>query len=136
MVMKILGGGISGILILIGILNFINVMITGVNVRLKEFAVMESVGMTKKQIKKMLTFEGAYYASITTLFIFTLGIGIIYGIAELTKKIADYAEFVFPTVPLLTLVVFIFLVCLITPGVVFETSSKKSVIERIRETEN
>ncbi|WP_346916480.1 FtsX-like permease family protein [Clostridium sp.] len=136
MVMKILGGGISGILILIGILNFINVMITGVNVRLKELAVMESIGMTKKQIKKMLAFEGAYYASITTLFIFTLGMGIIYGIAELTKKIADYAEFVFPTVPLLILIVFIFLVCLITPGVVFETSSKKSVIERIRETEN
>ena len=97
---------------------------------------MESIGMTKKQIKKMLAFEGAYYASITTLFIFTLGMGIIYGIAELTKKIADYAEFVFPTVPLLILIVFIFLVCLITPGVVFETSSKKSVIERIRETEN
>lgn len=136
MVMKILGGGISCILILIGILNFINVMITGVNVRLKELAVMESIGMTKKQIKRMLTFEGLYYASITTLFIFTLGMGIIYGMAELTKQIADYAEFVFPTVSLSILVVFIFVVCLITPGIVFETSSKKNVIERIRETEN
>lgn len=136
MVMKILGGGISCIIILIGILNFINVMITGVNVRLKELAVMESIGMTKKQIKKMLTFEGLYYASITTLFIFTLGMGIIYGMAELTKQIADYAEFVFPTVSLLILVVFIFAVCLITPSVVFKTSSKKSVTERIRETEN
>ena len=85
MVMNILGGGIAVILILIGILNFINVMITGVNIRLKEFAIMESIGMTKKQIKMMLTYEGLYYALVTTGFILTLGIGIIYGIGELSR---------------------------------------------------
>ena len=135
-VMNILGGGISAILILIGILNFINVMITGVNVRLKELAIMESIGMTKKQIKKMLTYEGAYYAGITTLFILTIGMGIIYGIAELTKQIADYALFAFPTVPLIILIIFIFVVCLITPRIVFKQASKNSVTERIREIEN
>lgn len=134
-VMNILGGGISIILILIGVLNFINVMITGVNVRLKELAIMESIGMTKKQIKKMLTLEGLYYAGITTIFILTIGMGIIYGIAELTKQIADYAVFAFPTVPLIILIMFIFVVCLITPGIVFKLSSKGSVTERIREVE-
>ena len=133
MVMNILGGGISIILILIGILNFINVMITGVNVRLKELAIMESIGMTKKQIKKMLTFEGLYYAAITTLFISTIGMAIIYGISKLTKQIADYAVFVFPTVPLVVLIIFIFAVCLITPAIVFKISSKNSITERIRE---
>lgn len=136
MKMSILGGGISVILILIGILNFINVMITGINVRLKELAVMESIGMTKKQIKKMISFEGLYYAELTTLFILTIGVGIIYGIAELTKQIADYAVFVFPRVPLVVLIILIFLVCLITPSIVFKVSSKKSVTERIREIEN
>ncbi|WP_346931176.1 FtsX-like permease family protein [Clostridium sp.] len=136
MVMNMLGGGISVILILIGILNFINVMITGVNVRLKELAVMESIGMTKKQIKKMISFEGLYYAELTTLFILTIGVGIIYGIAELTKQIADYAVFVFPVVPLVILIIFIFVVCLITPSIVFKVSSNKSVTERIREIEN
>ncbi|WP_291651492.1 ABC transporter permease [Clostridium sp.] len=134
-VMNILGSGISIILILIGIINFINVMITGVNVRLKELAIMESIGMTKKQIKKMLTFEGLYYAGITTTFILTIGIAIIYGISELTRQIADYATFVFPTVPLVLLVLFIFAVCLITPSIVFKESSKRSVTERIREVE-
>lgn len=136
MVMNILGGGIAIILILIGILNFINVMITGVNIRLKEFAVMESIGMTKKQIKKMLTFEGLYYALVTTVFILTLGIGIIYGVGELTKNIADYAVFVFPTIPLIYLIIVIFAVCLITPSIVFKVSTKKSVTERLREIEN
>lgn len=135
MVMNILGGGMAIILIFIGLLNFINVMITGVNVRLKELAVMESIGMTKKQIKKMLTLEGLYYGGITTLLISTLGVGIIYVISELTKKIADYAVFVFPTVPLLSMITLIFVVCLITPSLVYKFSSKRSVTERLREIE-
>ena len=135
-VMNILGGGVSVILILIGVLNFINVMITGVNTRLKELAILESIGMTKKQVKKMLTFEGLYYALITTAFILTLGIGIIYGIGKLAKNIADYAVFVFPTIPLIALIVVIFTVCLITPSIVFKASSKKSITERLREIEN
>ena len=136
MVMNILGGGIAVILILIGILNFINVMITGVNIRLKEFAIMESIGMTKKQIKMMLTYEGLYYALVTTGFILTLGIGIIYGIGELSKNIADYAAFVFPTTALVALIIVILAVCLITPAIVFKVSTKKSVTERLRKIEN
>lgn len=133
MVMNILGGGIAIILILIGILNFINIMITGINSRLKELAVLESIGMTKKQIKKMVTFEGLYYGLITIGFILTIGVGIIYGVAELTKNIADYAVFVFPTVPLIFLIIVILLICIITPSFVFKISTKQSVTERIRE---
>ena len=133
MVMNILGGGISIILIFIGILNFVNVMITGVNTRLKELAIMESIGMTKKQIKKMLTFEGLYYAVITTLFISTIGMAIIYEVYNLTKEIADYAAFAFPVVPLALLLIFIFLVCLVTPTIVFKLLSKNSVTDRLRE---
>ena len=135
MVQRILGGGISIILILIGILNFVNVMITGVNIRLKELAVMESIGMTKKQIKKMLTFEGVYYAGITMALIYTIGIGIIFGVSVLTKNVADYAVFTFPTVQLVTLTIIIFIICLVTPVIVFKSSSKESVTERIREIE-
>ena len=116
-------------------LNFINIMITGVNSRLNELAVLESIGMTKKQIKKMLTFEGLYYALITTGFILTIGMAIICVISELTKNIADYAQFTFPTLSLTFLIIIIFAVCLITPSLVFKVSSKQSITERIREIE-
>lgn len=133
--MNVVGGGISIILIFIGLLNFINVMVTNVNVRLQELAIMESIGMTKKQIKKMLTIEGAYYASITTLLTCTLGMGVVYLIAQLTKDIADYAEFVFPGKELISLITLIFAVCLITPVMAYKYSSKKTVTERLREIE-
>lgn len=134
--MNLLGGGIAIILIIIGLLNFINVMVTNVNVRLKELAIMESIGMTKTQIITMLTLEGAYYAGITTLITCTLGMGVVYFIAQLTKQIADYAEFVFPTIPLLSLITLIFAVCLIIPSIVYKYDSKSSVTERLREIEN
>lgn len=135
LMMNVVGGGISIILIFIGLLNFINVMVTNVNVRLQELAIMESIGMTKKQIKKMLTIEGAYYASITTLLTCTLGMGMVYLIAQLTKNIADYAEFVFPGMELISLITLIFTVCLITPVMAYKYSSKKTVTERLREIE-
>lgn len=136
MMMNLLGGGIAIILIIIGLLNFINVMVTNVNVRLKELAIMESIGMTKRQVITMLTLEGAYYAGITTLITCTLGMGVVYFIAQLTKQIADYAEFVFPTIPLLSLITLIFAVCLIIPSIVYKYDSKSSVTERLREIEN
>ena len=129
--MNVVGGGIAIIFIFIGLLNFINVMVTNVSTRLRELAIMESVGMTKKQIKKMLTYEGLYYAGITLGMIFTLGLGIIYVIAEMTQNLADYAKFIFPTSQLIFLV--ITLVCSITPGIVYKFSSKQSVIDRLRE---
>lgn len=131
--MNIVGGGIAIIFIFIGLLNFINVMITNVSTRLRELAIMESVGMTKKQIKKMLTYEGLYYAGITLSMIFTLGLGIIYVIARMTQNLADYAKFIFPTNQLVFLVIVITLVCSITPGIVYKFSSKQSVIDRLRE---
>lgn len=134
-VMYIIGGGISIILIFIGLLNFINVMVTGVNIRLKELAVMESIGMTKKQIKKMLTFEGFYYAGITSLLVSTLGIKMVFIICKMVKKIDRYSSFAFPTDDIIYLTILIFAVCLITPTIVYKYSSKKSVTERIREIE-
>ncbi|WP_278568789.1 ABC transporter permease [Intestinibacter bartlettii] len=131
--MNVVGGGIAIIFIFIGLLNFINVMITNVSTRLRELAIMESIGMTKKQIKKMLTYEGLYYAGITLGMIFTLGLGIIYVIAEMTQNLADYAKFIFPTNQLIFLVIVITLVCSITPGIVYKFSSKQSVIDRLRE---
>ena len=58
----IAGGFLSGILALIGILNFINVTVTSILSRRQELAMMESIGMTGKQQMRMLQYEGLAYA--------------------------------------------------------------------------
>lgn len=52
---------VGSVMLMIGILNFGNVLARGVLVRKKEFAVYESLGMTKRQIRRLLLLEGALY---------------------------------------------------------------------------
>lgn len=79
-IMWVLGGGISLILGVIGIFNFVNVISAGVMVRKREFATLESIGMSKKQMRSMLRNEGVGYAIITILSSLTLGNIIVYGL--------------------------------------------------------
>lgn len=130
--MDVLGSGISFVLILIGVINFINVMLTGVFARKGELAVMESIGMTKKQIRRMLAYEGLYYGGITLLLILTLGSGIIYLIADMAAKIADYAVFHYPALKMFVISAVIMLICIIVPAAVYQPLSKESVTERLR----
>lgn len=133
MSMNILTAGISIILILIGVINFINVMLTGVFTRRKELAVMESVGMTKKQVRKMLMFEGMYYGIITMILILTAGNAIVYAVAKLAQMTADYAVFNYPWQLMLIMAAVIMLICVIVPAVVYRTLSKESVTERLHD---
>lgn len=134
--MNVLGSGISILLIVIGVLNFVNVMITGVYTRRRELAVMESVGMTKKQVRKMLTFEGGYYAIVTTLLILTVGSGILYLFAKAVPNIADYAVFQYPYGWIAVLLALIFLICLSVPSVVYRATAKESITQRLHNTDN
>ena len=60
-----MGNAISIIIALVGVLNFVNSMVTAILSRKREFAVIQSVGMTKRQLSRMLTAEGLYYAALT-----------------------------------------------------------------------
>lgn len=131
----ILGGGIAFILAFIGILNFINTMYTGVRVRKLEFAVMESIGMTRKQLRKMLVLEGTGYAVISTVLVTTLGSLISYGAFKLFSMEATYAIYTFPLLPFIIAVILVFAVCLTVPLIAYNMTNKLSIVERLRESD-
>ena len=60
-----MGGALSLIIGLVGVLNFINAVLTGILTRRRELAVLQSIGMTGGQLKKMLIFEGLYYTLLS-----------------------------------------------------------------------
>ena len=132
MSLTVIGDSISIILILIGLINFINVMLTGVYTRNNELAILESVGMTKKQIKKMLVLEGSLYGIITVALIWTLGSGMMYGTGELCKMMADYASMHYSVGLVIVVSIFILLICTVVPVIVFKEISKRTVTERLR----
>ena len=131
-ILYILGGGISVILGLIGVLNFTNVMTIGIIVRKKSMAVMRSVGMTRGQVRRLLVYEGIGYAVITYAFVLTLGNGAAYGLFKLFQKQAGYAVYAPPIAQLAISMAIVALVCVATPLIVYHSFEKTPLSEQIR----
>jgi putative ABC transport system permease protein len=110
-------------------------MYTGVRVRKLEFAVMESIGMTRKQLKKMLLLEGTGYAVISTLLIGTLGNLVSYGAYKLFSTEATYAIYTFPLLPFILSVILVFAVCMTVPLIAYHMTNKLSIVDRLRESD-
>ena len=64
---KLIGSVLCSILAVIGILNFINAILTSIIARKHELALLNAVGMTFSQIRKMLITEGLFYSVLTIL---------------------------------------------------------------------
>lgn len=135
MMLYILGDGIALILALIGILNFVNVMSVDIMVRKKELATLECVGMSRKQVRRMLVSEGLGYAAITLFFVFTAGNAITFGIFKLFQQQANYAIFIYPFIPVLIASLLILAICIITPEMAYRSIHKSTIVERLREAE-
>lgn len=133
---NLLGNGAAILLIVLGLINFVNVMLTGVIARKNEFAIMESIGTTKKQIRKILTLEGGIYALISTLLIMTLGNAFLLLVADAVPSIANYAKFEYPVTLVVCLIAAIFVICLSVPAIVYKATSNETIIERLHNFEN
>lgn len=129
-VMNGVGGAIGFVLILIGVLNFINIIITNMDSRKRELAFLESIGMTKKQIRKMITYEGLYYAIITTILTLIIGSPILSFIGKTMEKQDPYIVYTYPAKEVIVITLFIYVVCLTIPKIVYNKFSKESIIER------
>ena len=130
---RIIAAGLSAVFLLIGIMNFINTMVVSVNTRKHEFATLESIGMTKKQIRNVLLWEGGYYWSISFLLLATLGTAIYIPIYSAFRRMVPYAAFHYPVISLLVVAAIVLLVCLATPVITFMQNVKQSVVERLRQ---
>ena len=129
---SVIGGLLSFILGLIGVLNLVNAMITSILSRKQEFAMMQAVGMTGKQLEQMLAMEGIWYGLWTLLISATLGNVVSYGMIYLMGKNMNYFMWSFHILPLAVSVPVIAVLSLALPVICYHTLCKKSIIERLR----
>lgn len=129
---SMIGGFLGFVLALIGILNFINAMVTGILARKQEFAMMQAVGMTGRQLRRMLTMEGVLYGAWTIGIAATFGSLISYGLIYLMGKNMAYFEWSFHILPMLISIPVIAAVSIILPVICYHTLCRKSIIERLR----
>ena len=129
---RLVGGALCAILALIGILNFINSMTTSILSRYREIAMLQSVGMTGRQVKQMLIYEGIGY-SILGLF----GSLILSVIASLTVVRMMGAELTYFTwhftmLPVFLCIIPLILITAIVPLVCYNKMAQKTVVDRLR----
>lgn len=89
-------GSISALLFLAGITNYLNVIITGIVARKQEFVMMQKIGLTRKQGRKMLLLEGIIYFLMTEGLIGSLGTAILCLISYYMHKQLTYFTFHYP----------------------------------------
>lgn len=120
--MNLLGNGLAILIAVIGLLNFINVIITNICQREKDFKVLNSIGMTHKQIRKMLLAEGMAYGIGTVLLVLTLGLIISIAAFRILKE--PYMSMHFPFITVGIILLLLISICAITPLVVYKTHDK------------
>lgn len=126
-----IGFGIVLILGIIGVMNYINTSVGNMQSRQKEISIMESVGMTERQVKKMLVWEGIFYTGGVLFLTLTVGIGITYVIYQTMNYMG--AKFWFPVLPFLGATLILFVVCIVVPVWTYQKIEKSgSLVERIR----
>lgn len=131
----IMGGALSFITGLVGVLNFLNAVLTGILARRHEFAVLQSVGMTGKQLKTMLVFEGLYYALGAALSALTLSVVFSPLIAKALESMFWFFSYKFTVTPILITIPLFTLLGIILPLITYRFTAKKSIVERLREAE-
>ena len=131
----LVGGALSIVIGVIGILNFINAILTSIISREKEFAMLQSIGMTTKQLKNMLEFEGGFYAMATILASIVLGLIVSLGIVSPIAGSIWFCKYKFVMLPLLISMPILLLLGVIIPVIAYKATNKKSIVERLRESE-
>lgn len=130
-----LGGVLCFIVGLVGIINFLNAVLTGIASRRREFAVLQSIGMTGKQLKTMLVWEGLYYAlgSIAISLVITIAAAPL--ISTVFTDMFWFFTYRFTLLPVLIVAPIFVLLGIAAPLVTYHFSFKHSIVERLREAE-
>lgn len=130
---KLVGGTLSGILALIGILNFVNAVVTSIISRKRELAMMNAVGMTGRQLKAMLMWESVHYAILTA--ICSLIIGTLFSLCVVNAIAGEMFFFTyhFSVAPILVCVPILLLLSAVIPTVSYRVICSESVVDRLRE---
>lgn len=128
----IMAFAISFVIAVVGVLNFVNSMLTAIFSRQKEFAMLQSIGMTRRQLRNMLIGEGLYYAGITLALSYVLS-ALVVGVGVRLLVAGDWtATFHFTLLPLVICTPILLAFAVLIPVCCFKNIEKQSIVERLR----
>ncbi len=134
-IVLVVGGSLSLIIGMIGLLNFVNSMMTSILTRCREFAMLQSIGMTRKQLLHMLMMEGLCYGTASGAVSLVLGALLsLLAVRSLAVNIWFFS-YHFTVLPLLLTIPVLLTVGVLLPATMLHSVEKQSIVDRLRETE-
>ena len=137
-VVLLIGGMIGAVFALVGLINFINLVMTNIITRRHEFATMQSIGMTNRQLRKMIISESFSYVLLAgivgTLAAGVLGITLVRAFVEISPS-SIMMTFQMTLLPALVMLVLFLALAFIVPVVALRFLNNRSVVERLRVNE-
>ena len=131
----LLGGLLCAIIGLIGVLNFFNAIMTGILSRKREFAVLQAVGMTNKQLKAMLIYEGLFYSLSSAVAALALSFILNPLVGDLLENMFWFFSAKFTIVPVLLAIPVFALLGWLIPYAMYAHAAKYSIVEQLRDTQ-
>lgn len=136
-IMSVMGYAFLIILGAIGVTNLINTMINSIYTRRRELGMIQAIGMSEKQLIRMMQLEGLFYTAGTLMV--SLGIGSLAGYgAFLYAKyngMMNITVYHYPMIPAVILTVTVLVIQLLLTYAVVKNFRKMSLIDRIRYAE-
>ena len=128
----LLGGALSFIVGLVGILNFANAILTGITARRRELAVLQAIGMTTRQLRWMLALEGLLY----TLGAALLALALVCASAPFTgpglNRLLWFFTYRFTLWPVAVVLPLFAVLGAAIPVAACRATQRRSVVERLR----
>lgn len=124
---QLTGYSLCGIIFLIGLLNMVNSALTSTVLRRREFAMLETVGMTHAQLRRMLLYENSV-GGLFGLVAFTVGSALSYA---LLAQIFDVKVSAI-SLPAVGILLLLFVVGWVTAELSFKAATNVSLTERVK----
>ena len=117
-------------------INLVNTLITNILSKKQELAMLESIGMSRRQIRQMVLGEGMLLAAGNLLITLTIGTAAGYLICWAFGKLGvHYMIYQFPVFYVLAYAVILLLVPYLISKIALRSFEKETLVERLREAE-
>lgn len=133
LVVKILMYGFIGLITLIGVTSVFNTISTSMALRKREFAVLRSIGLTKKGFNKILFFESLFFGLKSLVYAIPVGVGVTILIHFALSDMINISSVIIPWKAIVISIIAVFVIVLATMMYSTNKIKKHNIIEQIRE---
>ncbi|MCC0630074.1 MULTISPECIES: ABC transporter permease [unclassified Clostridioides] len=130
-VIKIFVYGFIAVISLVSVTNILNTVSTSINLRKRELAIIQSIGVTPKGFRKMIYLESFIYGILSLLFGIPISIGITLIMNKLISGVIEFSP-VIPWTAIAICIISIFIITFIAAYIPMSKLNKENIIDNIR----